>query len=492
MSVKSKTSTSSISSKFTHDLERGGSIPTQVTIESEKTVQPLDWDGPQDQDNPLNWPSWKRTYHTLIPSAAAVVCTIASSIYTPAVDSIVTSFSVSQEVALLPFAFYILGLGFGPLLAAPCSETYGRRMVYLTSIPIFALFTLGAALSQDIASLVITRFFAGIFAGPNVVIGSATIADLYKPSDRAFPMTLYIATPFCGPAIAPLIGAYATDNLGWRWTMWATLIMAAAVILLALPMRETYKTVILTRRAKQRNDRRADPGTTVVEAFRSFITTSLKRPVHMACTEPIVTLTMFYIALNFAMLYSFFAAFPEVLMQAYGFGQGQVGLTFLAIGVGALIASLIILAIDHYVFRVEVQEKGQITPEKRLYIAMIASCLLPISLFWFGWTARSDIHWISPVLAEVVFSCGNMMIFMSFVLYLSDTYGARYTASAMTANTFLRYMLGATFPLWILYLYKGVGTGWATSVLAFLSLLMSPIPWVFYVWGPTLRARSKY
>ena len=80
-------------------------------------------------------------------------------------------FNVSSTVALLGLSLYVLGLAFGPVLAAPISETRGRQMVYLVSLPIAALFTLGAGFSQTFASLVICRFFAGFFGSPVLAVG---------------------------------------------------------------------------------------------------------------------------------------------------------------------------------------------------------------------------------------------------------------------------------------------------------------------------------
>lgn len=76
--------------------------------------------------------------------------------------------------------------------------------------------------------------------------------------------------------------------------------------------------------------------------------------------------------------------------------------------------------------------------------------------------------------------------------YLVDTYHALYGASAIAANGLLRYTFGAAFPLFTLQMYHKLGIGWATSLLGFLSLLMLPIPWVLYSWGPALRARSAF
>ena len=40
--------------------------------------------------------------------------------------------------------------------------------------------------------------------------------------------------------------------------------------------------------------------------------------------------------------------------------------------------------------------------------------------------------------------------------------------------------------------YEHLGIGWATSLLGFLSLLMLPIPWILFKWGPEIRKRSRY
>jgi hypothetical protein len=73
-----------------------------------------------------------------------------------------------------------------------------------------------------------------------------------------------------------------------------------------------------------------------------------------------------------------------------------------------------------------------------------------IGLFWFAWTARHDVHWISPVLAAIPFAWGNLCIFISAGIYLVDTYQALNSASAIAANGLLRYVFGFAFPLFTL------------------------------------------
>ena len=136
-----------------------------------RTVTAQDWTGPDDPENPMNWALLKKVYHTVIPGLFAFIVTFGSSVYTPGYPEVMARFQISSVVALLGLSLYVLGLAFGPVLAAPISETYGRRVVYLVSLPMAALFTLGAGFSESFASLVICRFFAGFFGSPVLAVG---------------------------------------------------------------------------------------------------------------------------------------------------------------------------------------------------------------------------------------------------------------------------------------------------------------------------------
>lgn len=110
-------------------------------------------------------------------------------------------FNVGATVSLLPLSLYVLALGFGPVIAAPISESRGRHIVYLVSAPLGALFTMGAGFSQNMATLCILRFLAGLVFSPCLAIGGGTIADVYTPQNTATPTAFYIFSPFLGPSL---------------------------------------------------------------------------------------------------------------------------------------------------------------------------------------------------------------------------------------------------------------------------------------------------
>ncbi|KAB2099573.1 hypothetical protein AG0111_0g12176 [Alternaria gaisen] len=119
-------------------------------------------------------------------------------------------FNVSNTVALLPPTLYVIALGLGPILAAPLSGSYGRHIVYLTSAPLAAIFTVRSGVSHSIQTLCILRFFFGLAFSPALAIGAGSVADVYKPEQRSVSSLLYIMSPFLGPALGSVIGSFVT------------------------------------------------------------------------------------------------------------------------------------------------------------------------------------------------------------------------------------------------------------------------------------------
>jgi MFS family permease len=384
-------------------------------------------------------------------------------------------------------------------VSAPLSETFGRKLAYLSTIPISLLFTLGAGYSQNFGSLLVCRFFAGAFGAGCLAIGAGTNSDLWPPISRAAASAVFLLAPFLGPAIGPPVGGFAVMAKGWRWTQWPVLMIGLAALIFGIFQEETYKKIILQRRARKLNipppPNPLPPGLARVK-FLLFVT--VFRPIRMLVTEPIVACFSIYTAFNFSVLFGFFDAFPIVFQGVYHFNTGESGLTFLGIGLGCCIATGIFIMMDRLTYRkktLAARAKGDMSPlppEQRLHSAMLGSFLLPIGLFWFAWTAREDIHWIVPLLATVPFGIGNLLVFCSCVLYLIDTYGSLNGASAAAANGMLRYVLGAAFPLFTIQMYGKLGIDWATSLLGFVTVALLPIPWALYKFGPKIRARSEY
>ena len=89
-------------------------------------------------------------------------------------------FNVSMQIAVLGFSLPIFGIFFAPIYTPHLSERFGRVPIYLTSLPLFALFTLGSGLAQNFAALAICRLLAGLLGGPIIVLIEGTFADVWE------------------------------------------------------------------------------------------------------------------------------------------------------------------------------------------------------------------------------------------------------------------------------------------------------------------------
>ena len=459
-----------------------------------------DWNGEHDPDNPRNFSLARRTLSTLAIMLLAFVSTFAAAIYSAGINGVMQDLNVSEELAILPLSLFSVGLALGPLIGAPLCETLGRKVVFLTTTPIFALFTLGAGFSTHTASLTICRFFAGLFAAPAVGNASATIIDYTAGRYRAITMAFYYSIPTLGAVCGPIVGGFAANAKGWRWTQWTIIFFIIAFYIPVFFTRETYKKTILQRRAR-RLDIPGPPHDDLAPLpfLRHFVRTQLLRPLHMLLTEPIVTLVCLYSGFLFGVLYLFIVASPWVYTHYYSFTPTGVNLSFLGLALGVAMAPLPLIAIDHYIYQPRLarflathEPDEQFPSENRLFGAMLAGFVQPAALLGFAWTVRPGIHWIVPILFQWLAMVASVMIYSSVNLFMMDTYGALFGASAAGASMMSRYIISAAFPLFALQLYRGLGVGWATSLLAFCTLAMAPIPILFYRCGERLRGRTKY
>ena len=80
----------------------------------------------------MNWPFRKKVITTLIYGFTTCWITFASAIYSSGVQQIAHDFEVSIEVSTVGISMVVFGFGLGPLVWAPLSEVYGRKVAVLT------------------------------------------------------------------------------------------------------------------------------------------------------------------------------------------------------------------------------------------------------------------------------------------------------------------------------------------------------------------------
>jgi MFS family permease len=76
-----------------------------------------------------------------------------------------------------------------------------------------------------------------------------TVADITNETYRALAFSIWSIGPMNGPVTGPLIGGFAAEYLGWRWTNWLVMILSGVGWIMCASIKETYAPVILQRKA---------------------------------------------------------------------------------------------------------------------------------------------------------------------------------------------------------------------------------------------------
>lgn len=144
-----------------------------------------------EESNPYNFNMTKKILILAVVSMLTLCVAFGSSVYAGGIFAMKEYFEASSEVLTLGLSLYVLGFVFGPLIWAPIGEMYGRRVTFVYSYAVFALFQIGCALAQNLETLLVCRFFAGLFGASPLVNSGGVIADMFDARERGIAISYW-------------------------------------------------------------------------------------------------------------------------------------------------------------------------------------------------------------------------------------------------------------------------------------------------------------
>ncbi|KFX91424.1 hypothetical protein V490_05908 [Pseudogymnoascus sp. VKM F-3557] len=479
--------------------------------------------------SPYQWSSRRKALILYLSCIATMLSAYAPSSYAVAGPAIAAEFGVSEATVLWGITTFCWGYATAPMVLAPFSEIQGRYPVFVTAGVVFEICQICCAMTRSFPGMVVARFWAGVGSSVFATMVGGVVSDLYHPKDIGNPMALFSGCALFGIGVGPMISGILAQNLDWRWVFWLQVILCGVLMVsIALFFSETRGSVLLSRKARALNRWYADReklgyfGLEIIsldnneeikcrrvrwkvksdeerETIGRMIGISLRRPVYLLVTEPVVFFFSLWVSFAWAVLFLMLESVPLVFKVSHGFDTQQIGAIFTVIAVGAIISTIIYIFHDEYLVRAfsnlltkraTFAETHRENPERYLYSSCIQSPLLPIGLFWFGWTQFESIHWIVPTLALGCATMGIYSIYLATFNYLAAVY-RRQGSSALAAQSFCRNMLGGVFPLVTAPMFKHLTFQGASSLLGGIGALLTIVPWVLVLYGPEIRARSK-
>ncbi|GAB1316878.1 MFS general substrate transporter [Madurella fahalii] len=368
--------------------------------------------------------------------------TLASSLPSGAEPTLSAHFGVTSELEKpLPVAVFLVGYIFGPIIVAPVSESWGRRPVFLASFAIHTAFTLACALAPSWPTFLFFRFMLGCGAAAPQTVSGGLFCDIY---------------PDLGPH------GMAVTLLGLTSNFWCALILAGLNWPMLLFMPETFAPVLCA------GEKIAKP-----QNCWDYVRT-ITRPIRIL-SEPLVFFTDLFILYQYVIFFLYFGVYPVIFRRVYSMSDGVAALMFIPIGIGAILAIAIFAAWDKF-HRTSTQ-RGKAWALREEYRRLPLACLGGPFI---------------PALSGVALGVGIDLTFLALNNYLTDAYDI-YSASALASSVCTRNVLAAILlPLTTYPLYENLGTNWACTLLGCLCFALTPIPFAFIRWGPSMRRRSPF
>ncbi|KAK8041655.1 hypothetical protein PG993_006178 [Apiospora rasikravindrae] len=463
----------------------------------------------EEVENQLGYafPEWYKWWILTVIFLVQTSMNFNTSLYSNGLGGISEEFGVSEQGARAGAAVFLIFYAFGCELWAPWSEEFGRKPVLQASLLLVNIFCLPVALAPNFASVMVGRSLGGLSsAGGSVTLGM--IADMFDGDHQQYAVAYIVFSSVGGSILGPIIGGFVEQYLHWRWTIWIQLIFGGFVqILHLLTVPETRTTIMLDKIAKKRRKTGEDPncyGPDEIESFwdrftfKELIYTWL-RPFRMFLTEPIVLVLSLLSGFADALIFMQIQSFALVYKQ-WGFSPSQIGLSFIPIGIGYVLAWLSFIPAIKRNKRARARnpEDEHAQYESRLsWLLYLAPCL-PIGLIIFAWTSTGPpLHWIGTMVGSAIIGIANYAIYMATIDYMICAYGP-YSASATGGNGWARDFLAGVLTVPATPFYsnigaeKGMNLPYASTILFCISFLLVAAVYVIYWKGPALRKRSPF
>ncbi|KAF9558957.1 MFS general substrate transporter [Agrocybe pediades] len=489
-------------------------------------------------DDPREWSSLRKNATLVLIAFASMVAALAANIQNPAVAEMEADLPATSSQFSLSISLYILVQGLFPLVWSAISEVKGRKLVYVFSLSLFTIGSIVVAVSKHIEPVIGFRCLQAAGSSAVTSIGSATLADIFDPSERGRKMGVYYVAALIGPSLGPIFGGVLTTVFGWRAIFWfLTIIAGACWISFVVFYRDTFRcersltyqnllrkrlrsaTPLSVSRANTKASKSG--GINCLKSNTSDITIDIEKSLEKEVQKdgqedikselPTITLTLrdvnplkpllrvlrrknnVCILLSSGLLYSFAFLLPYAtsrrLANSYGFNPLKIGLVTITVGAGSVFGSVLGgWWSDRALRRLKEANGGVSYPEMRLRSTIAGLIVLPPFVLGFGWLCHL-VHHLAPLCVFLFFGgFFNIWIYASTLAYVVDANAGR-SSTAVAANSAFRGVFAFMSIEAAVPLQDNLGDGGMYSVFAGLLLINSLI--ILLLWWKGAQWREE-
>ncbi|KAL9115797.1 MAG: hypothetical protein Q9227_000165 [Pyrenula ochraceoflavens] len=388
-----------------------------------------------------------------------------------------------------------------------------QRALIVLIVSTAATFFLGACIglaeTKNYATLLVLRCLQSTGSASTIAIGSGVIGDITTRAERGGFMGIFQAGLLAPVAVGPIIGGALAGSLGWRAIFWfLTIYSATFLLLLILILPETLRSIVANgshapsnligryplsiyqKTTKIKWDAPTDPSRPV--ARKNIDVTGPLRILFSKHATPII----FFLATYYAVWQMSITAMSSLFERGYGLGETQIGLTFIANGVGSITGTLVtgkILDIDYRRVKAKYEagpkqpdlEKGDSVAhpttdsedsfpleKARLRLVPVLSVIQCLSIILFGWTIQypDHVNIAVPIVSTFITGWTAVSTQSAITTYLVDIFHDRSAAATASLNL-ARCLFAAGGASFIMPMADAIGVGLAITICAIIQVL---------------------
>ncbi|PNP76779.1 hypothetical protein FNYG_09882 [Fusarium nygamai] len=450
---------------------------------------------------------WSKRLMIVSVSLFALLGTMSTSMYYPALPTVASDLGVSITDVNLSVTTFMILQGIAPTFVGSFSDSSGRRLAYIACFSIFLSANVALALQNTYAGLLALRCVQSAGAGGLIPLASGVIADIVEPAERGSYMAWATVAPVLGPALAPVLGGVLTRYLGWHsifWFLAIACIVLAVLFLFFFP--ETNRKLVgngshapprlsqplyflFTRRHKKQQ------GEAMERKPMSF-------PNPLAILKVVLDKEGAVVLAGNGVINILIAGvntgLPPLMTSLYDLSEVQTSLCFLAFGIGSAVCTVITgrlmdrayrrTAATHNIpLKLARRDPNMPVEHARLQVTWPHIAAAIAGLLGYGWTLNKPTHLAGPMVFLFIIGYTTTAVAQALNALMVDLF-PQDAATASAANNLIRCGLGAAITAAIQPLTDAVQPGWAYTIFAGFLLIIVPFFIALTRCGPDWRA----
>ncbi|KAI1382308.1 major facilitator superfamily transporter [Hypoxylon crocopeplum] len=474
--------------------------------------------------------SWEKKGIVFGAAIGAFFSPLTAQIYLPALTVLADEFDVTISQINLTVTTYMIFQGLTPMFVGSFADSTGRRPAYFICFVIYIAANIGCALAPSYPALLVLRMVQSAGSSTTVALCQAVVADVVTSAERGQYVGITSLPILLAPAIGPVIGGLLAQFVGWRFIFWLLAILAGVVFIIhATFLPETCREIVgdgsirphpayrtlwqLCKDFRRKRRERRNPQSSGASLTHTTSHTSARRSLHLKkfnilasliiLFEKEMFLLLMYGSIIFTGFYCVATVMPTQLTEVYGFDQIKVGLMYLPMVGGCIVAAVVNGKMMNWNYRrhcklcgVPFERSKQQNLEEfpieraRLEIGVPMLLLSMFVLFGWGWSFQYRAHIAVPCVLLFLFGW-SVVGFSNTINVLIVDINVGSAGAATASNNLTRCLVGAAATAAIEPMINGVGSGWAFMILGFLYLVFSPMLFVVWKYGMKWRKENR-